>query len=116
MRLLLAMLLAMTLAKPVVAADGAALYAAHCKACHSLTEANAPTGPSLKGVVGRRVASSPGYAYSRGLRARGGTWTDAALDAYLANPAAFAPGTRKFNRVGDAQARAALIAFLKTRK
>lgn len=116
MRLMLATVLAITLATPAIAADGAALYAARCKACHSLTDANAPTGPSLKGVVGRKVASAPGYAYSRGLRARGGTWTDAALDAYLANPVAFAPGTRKFNRVTDPEARAALIAFLKSRK
>ncbi|MGH7678109.1 MAG: PQQ-dependent sugar dehydrogenase, partial [Gemmatimonadaceae bacterium] len=42
-----------------------AIIAGQCKSCHSL-ESGAPAaiGPNLSGVVGRRVASSPGYAYS----------------------------------------------------
>ena len=49
--------------------------------------------PSLRGVVGRRVASVPGYDYSGGLRSAGGEWTHERLDAFLAQPAVFAPGT-----------------------
>jgi len=116
MRLTLAVALALTGAAPALAQDGAALYAAQCKACHSLTAANSPAGPSLKGVAGRKLATAPGYAFSAGLKARGGTWTDAALDAYLANPAGYAPGTKMFNRVPQPAARTALIAYLKTQK
>lgn len=116
MRLVLAAALILTTATPALAEDGAALYAAQCKACHSLTGTSSPTGPSLKGVAGRKVASAGGYSYSAGLTKKGGTWTDAALDAYLAAPATWAPGTKMFNRVAQPQARAAIIAYLKTQK
>ena len=78
-------------ALPAAARDGAALFNAQCKSCHSVTAASGPAGPSLKGVVGRKIAGAPGYAYSTGLKAKTGTWGDANLDAFLANPAAFAP-------------------------
>ncbi|MFZ5670711.1 MAG: c-type cytochrome [Pseudomonadota bacterium] len=114
MRIVLAAALALALSAPALAQDGAALFAAQCKSCHTLTGANSPAGPTLKGVAGRAIAAAPGYAYSAGLKARGGTWTDAALDAYLTNPAAFAPGGKMFNRVAQPQARAAIIRYLKT--
>jgi cytochrome c len=117
MRLILAAALALsTLAAPAAAQDGAAQFNAQCKSCHSVTGANSPAGPTLKGVVGRKVAAAPGYAFSAGLKTKGGVWTEAALDAYLANPAGYAPGTKMFNRVANPQARAAIIAYLKTVK
>ena len=116
MRLALAAALLSTFATTALAKDGAALCAGQCKACHSLTGTSSPAGPSLKGVAGRKVASAAGYSYSAGLAKKGGTWTDAALDAYLAAPATWAPGTKMFNRVAQPQARAAIIAYLKTQK
>lgn len=116
MRLILVVALAAaSLAAPAQAQDGAALYAAQCKSCHAVTAVNG-AGPGLKGVAGRKVAGAPGYSYSAGLTKKGGTWTDASLDAYLANPSGFAPGTKMFNRVANPQARAAIIAYLKTVK
>lgn len=96
------------------APNGAALYNAQCKSCHALSGKSGPAGPSLKGVAGRKVASLGDYTYSKGLTAKGGTWTDAALDAYLANPGGYAPGGKMFNKVPDPKARAAIIAYLKT--
>jgi cytochrome c2 len=111
----LASTLALT-AAPALAQDGAALFNSQCKSCHTLTPANSPAGPSLKGVVGRKLGGSPGYLYSKALVAKGGTWTEASLDAYLAAPATFAPGGKMFNRVADPKARAALIGYLKTQR
>jgi cytochrome c len=104
------------LAAPAVAQDGAALFNTQCKTCHSVTGPSTPAGPTLKGVAGRKAASAPGYSYSAGLTRKGGTWTDANLDAYLTNPSAYAQGTKMFNRVANQQARASIIAYLKTVK
>lgn len=103
-------------APPVLAQDGAALFNAQCKSCHALTGKSGPAGPSLKGVAGRPIASLPDYAFSKSLKAKGGTWTAANLDAYLANPGGFAPGGKMFNKVADPKARAALIAYLQRQR
>lgn len=85
-----------------------------CEVCHP-TSAGAPAGvgPSLHGVVGRDVASDPRFAYSEALAKREGAWTAAELDAFLANPAAAAPGTKMaFGGIADPQERAAVIEWL----
>ena len=73
-------------------------------------------GPNLYGVVGHPVAERrPRFAYSAALRHVGGVWTFARLDAWLTNPAAFAPGTTMtFAGLPDGQDRADVIAFLNT--
>jgi cytochrome c len=68
-----------------------------CFACHSVVagEEGLP-GPNLRGVIGRRAAAVPGFRYSPALitaGTRGLVWTRAALDAYLADPQRFLPGT-----------------------
>jgi cytochrome c len=89
-----------------------------CYACHSVVPGEAGlTGPNLSGVVGRAVASVPGFEYSRALEAlpaRGyGTWTRATLDAFLASPEEFAPGTAMtFVGMPDPVERADVIAYL----
>ncbi len=75
-----------------------------------------PTGPSLKGVVGRKLAALPDFAYSPALKAKGGVWSAANLDAFLASPVRFAPGGKMFTAVTDPADRAHLIAYLKTQK
>lgn len=116
MRFALAAIVAMTAAAPALAQDGQALFNAQCKSCHTVTGKSTPMGPTLKGVVGRKAASAADYKYSAGLAKKGGAWSDAALDAYLTAPAAYAPGTKMFNRVAQPQARAAIIGYLKTQK
>lgn len=96
------------------APDGARLFQLQCKSCHGAKSTAA--GPALAGVAGADIAGRTDYAYSTGLKAKAGTWTDANLDAYLARPTAFAPGTRMAVGVPGAPARAAIVAYLKTLK
>ncbi len=87
-----------------------------CAACHSV-EAGAPNrfGPNLRGVVGRRAASLPGYTYSAALKAQKFTWTEAQLDKWLKAPRALVPGTNMpFTGLSDAGERRAVIAYLKS--
>jgi cytochrome c2 len=88
-----------------------------CYACHSVDPAETGTeGPLLRGVVGRKVAALPGYAYSPAMQAYGTdgkTWTRERLDAFIANPPGVVPQTAmNFFGVPDAQERTALIAWL----
>jgi cytochrome c len=89
-----------------------------CYACHSVQAGETGlTGPNLSGVVGRAVASDADFAYSAALEAlaaRGyGTWTKAALDAFLTSPEEFAPGTAMtFVGMPSAEERADVIAYL----
>ena len=111
---ILALSLGLT-ATPAVAASGQQLFNAQCKMCHQA--ANTPLAPALAGVTGAKIAAKPGFNYSPGLKAKSAqTWTDANLDAYLANPTGFAPGTRMMVKVPAAADRQALIKYLATLK
>jgi cytochrome c len=87
-----------------------------CAACHSFEPgAPAKVGPNLSGVVGRPKASAPGFAYSDALKGKGGAWSYGDLDAFIAKPSAFAPGTKMtFAGVPDAKERADIIAYLRS--
>lgn len=107
---------AMALAAPAqglpVADDavGKAQYVAKCGGCHSL-DANR-IGPAHRGVIGRRVASVPGYAYSAALRKLGGVWTTKRLDQWLQGPQQLAPGSKMYLTVPDMAVRRDIIAYL----
>lgn len=87
------------------------VFMSECRICHL-----GGIAPSLKGVVGRHVAAEPSFTgYTEALKAKGGqVWTEAALDAFLASPSDFAPGTRMMKTVPDAKTRADIIAYLKS--
>ncbi len=85
-----------------------------CKACHKVDGSNG-TGPHLDGVVGRAVASVGDYSYSDGMKAHGGNWDPAVLDAFLTAPKTAVPGTKmSFAGLPKAEDRANLIAYLQT--
>jgi cytochrome c2 len=71
-----------------------AMLASSCQSCHAITaDGGARIGPTLWKIVGRPVATSPGFNYSAALKAVDGRWTPETLRRFLANPNAFAPGT-----------------------
>ncbi len=90
---------------------------ATCVACHTVKQGQNRLGPSLFGIVGQMKAAVPGFNYSPALKAQKGVWSEAELDAYIANPRAKVPGTRMvYAGMPDAAKRAKLIAWLKTAK
>lgn len=98
------------------AADKGAVKA--CVACHSFEQGGANrTGPNLWGVIGRDIASAPGFAYSDALKKLDGVWTAERLDAFIANPRQAAPGTKMaYAGQSDPAARAAILAYLDSLK
>lgn len=89
-----------------------------CVACHSIDQGgNNGLGPNLHGIVGRARASHEGFNYSPAMKAKGGVWDEAALDAYLTSPAKAIPGNRMtFLGIADAADRKALILYLEAQK
>jgi cytochrome c2 len=70
------------------------IVASRCQGCHTFNDGGANgIGPNLFGIVGRRIASQPGFAYSDALRGLEGRWTEETLGRFIAQPAAVAPGT-----------------------
>jgi cytochrome c2 len=95
------------------AARGAAFFQ-RCAACHTSAEgALHGLGPNLWGVMGRPVASRPGFTYSPALRAHGGSWDWEAAGRFLRSPRDAVPGTRMtFYGVMNPQDRADVLLYL----
>jgi cytochrome c len=71
----------------------------------------------LHKIVGQKKAAVPGFNYSPALKAAKGVWSEAELDAYIANPRARVPGTRMiYAGMPDKAKRARLIAWLRSVK
>jgi cytochrome c len=69
-----------------------------CMACHAVGEgAKNKVGPELNGIIGRKMGSVEGFAYSDTLKehnAKGDVWTAEVLSAYLENPKGYMPGVK----------------------
>ncbi|MGQ0584139.1 MAG: c-type cytochrome [Reyranella sp.] len=75
---------------------GERVFATQCKACHTLQRGGATTtGPNLYRIMGRRSGTGQGYGYSEVMRKFAIEWNDATLAAYLRDPKADMPGTKK---------------------
>jgi cytochrome c len=86
-----------------------------CAPCHDISATpSAKTGPNLRGVFGRKVASLPGYAYSTAMKAQTFTWDEAHLDRWLTQPTDLIPGTAMaFGGLDSAADRRAVIDYLR---
>jgi cytochrome c len=88
-----------------------------CTSCHDFTEGGPnKIGPNLYGVVGRPIASHPGFAYSADLqKLSSDSWTYDKLNDWLIAPKAMAAGTKMgFAGDKDDADRANIIAYLST--
>ena len=73
-------------------------------------------GPNLWGVVGKPHGAHPGFAFTDVLKGVPGNWDFKALDAWLANPKKYAPGTKMtFAGLSNPEDRANVIAFLNSK-
>jgi cytochrome c len=103
-----------TLLAAAMPADGEKVFN-KCKACHTVEQGGAnKVGPNLFNVVGGPKAHIEGFAYSDALAGmHGQSWSYDNLDAFLANPKSYVPGTKMtFAGLSDAGDRAAVIRYL----
>jgi cytochrome c len=100
-----------------MAVSGEATFS-KCVACHTIDKGGRNgVGPNLHGIVGKSVAASEGFSYSASMKAKGGVWDEAALNAYLENPRKAVVGTKmSFAGISDAAERKALIDYLAAQK
>lgn len=93
---------------------GAEVFRA-CSVCHTLgpNDGNR-AGPTLHGVIGRRIATAPGYDYSPALRGMDIVWSKETIaKLFELGPNAYTPGTKMpEQRVVDPDDRKALVDFI----
>ena len=87
-----------------------------CVSCHSFNEGGKNLiGPNLWGIVNRKVASHPGFAYSSAMKKHGGEWGYQELFAYLEKPRSYVRGTSmSFAGLRKEKSRADLLAYLRS--
>ena len=88
-----------------------------CTACHNADKGGANAlGPNLWGTLGKPHGYVAGFAYTDALKGVPGSWDWKAMDAWLANPKKYAPGTKMtFAGLGTPEDRANVIAFLNSK-
>jgi cytochrome c len=87
-----------------------------CLSCHTLDPSgkHVAAGPNLRGIVGRRAGTLPGFEYSPALRDSGIRWTEEELARFLEKPSRRIPGTiMMFVGLKQPADRAALICYLR---
>jgi cytochrome c len=96
-------------------AKGEALFKRQCAVCHTANEGGKNgVGPNLYDVVGKPHGHLEGFNYTAALKSHQGPWTYDQLNAWLTNPAQYAPGTRMgFAGLKNPEDRANVIAYLR---
>jgi cytochrome c len=93
---------------------GAQVFRA-CVVCHTLTpDAGNRAGPTLHGVMGRRIGTAAGYNFSDALRGMDIVWTPETISRlFEIGPNAMTPGTKMPEQiVSDPEDRRALVEWL----
>jgi cytochrome c len=90
---------------------GRSLFERRCSGCHALDGLKA--APPLRRVFGQRAARDPQFPYSDALRSARVTWDEPTLDRWLADPEAVVAGNDMSFRLGSADERANIIAYLR---
>lgn len=98
---------------PALVAQGSEAFR-RCSGCHSATpDGGSRAGPNLYGLAGTVAGKKDGYFYSEALAASQIVWSTETLDAYLADPDGYIPGSEmRRGTVRDPQERAAIVAYL----
>lgn len=88
-----------------------------CTACHNADPGGANAlGPGLYGVMGKPHAAHPGFAFSDALKGVPGNWDWKSMDAWLASPKKYAPGTKMtFAGLSNPEDRANLMVWLNSK-
>jgi cytochrome c len=94
------------------AGAGKDVFAKRCTGCHAPDSEK--EGPRLRGVLGRKAGTVPGFQYSDALRNSGIVWNESLLDKWLENPQALVKDNNMEFHVANAGEREALIAYLKS--
>ena len=89
-----------------------------CAVCHTEDKGGGDgLGPNLFGVVGRKAATRPGFAYSAPLQKSGIVWSEPLLAKWAAGPARMVPGTKMmFAGITSKKQQADVAAYLATLK
>lgn len=88
-----------------------------CTACHTFEEGGAnKVGPNLWDIVGADHAHNADFAYSDAIAGMSGqAWNYEELNAFLADPRGYAPGTKMtYGGMRNVEDRADMIAWLRT--
>jgi cytochrome c len=96
---------------------GQQLAQRQCASCHSFNEGGrSGVGPNLYAIVGAKHAHAAGFNYSAAIRAMADKpWTYEELNAWIANPRAYAPGNKMtYAGLANVQSRADVITYLRS--
>jgi cytochrome c len=92
--------------------DGKDVFAKRCSGCHG-TDAS-KEGPRLRGVIGRRAGTVPGFQYSDALRNSGIVWNEGLVNKWLESTEGLVKDNDMEFHVSNPDERAAVIGYLKS--